>query len=171
MQIYNYTPATGEYLGASQADSDPLVDGNWLIPAYATTVAPPSVESNQKAVWTGSAWSVVADYRGTEYWTADGDKHKIEALGESVPDGASLTEVLPPPSEAQIRAGKIAAARDAMKAQPAAVRAAFAGDWAAVTFLLDHDDAEAALIRFDSIIIPPDLIEQAAQIRAILASL
>lgn len=56
MNIYNYHPIDMVFLGISQADPDPLQEGNWLIPAYATTVAPPQFGINEHPVWTGSAW-------------------------------------------------------------------------------------------------------------------
>lgn len=56
MNIYNYHPDIGVFLGISQADPDPLVEGNWLIPAFATTVAPPQFGISEHPVWKGTAW-------------------------------------------------------------------------------------------------------------------
>lgn len=59
MNIYNYDRDTGYYLGISQADPDPMNEGSWLIPAYATTVAPPvDFPIGKIPVWEGSKWVI-----------------------------------------------------------------------------------------------------------------
>lgn len=59
MDIYHFNPQNGEYLGTEKADPDPLVPGNYLIPASAVTVAPPVVRDGEMAVWRGDSWEVV----------------------------------------------------------------------------------------------------------------
>ena len=61
MRIYSFNWATGEYTGQDEADQDPLDPGNFIIPAYATTKAPPELESNQRAVFD----------REKDDWTVD----------------------------------------------------------------------------------------------------
>lgn len=69
MKIYHYrepvidssivpVPVTGEYLGSGFADPDPREEGSWIIPAYATTVEPPTIPDGKIAVWSGSSWSL-----------------------------------------------------------------------------------------------------------------
>lgn len=58
MKIYHYHFLNGGLTGTGLADPDPLVPGNWLIPAYATTVEPPSVPDGQFAAWKGDAWEL-----------------------------------------------------------------------------------------------------------------
>ena len=53
MQIYHYHPETGEYLGDGLADPSPLEPGKYLIPAHATTAAPPTAMSGKVRVWRG----------------------------------------------------------------------------------------------------------------------
>lgn len=53
MQIYHYHPATGEYLGEGVADESPLEPGKYLIPAHATTTAPPTAMTGKVRVWQG----------------------------------------------------------------------------------------------------------------------
>ena len=60
MNIYNYHPSTGVFVGISQADPDPLVEGSWLVPAYATTVEPPQFGIHEHPVWNGTAWVLQA---------------------------------------------------------------------------------------------------------------
>jgi len=53
MQIYHYHPATGEYLGDGTADESPLEPGAYLVPAHATTTAPPTSMAGKVRVWRG----------------------------------------------------------------------------------------------------------------------
>jgi hypothetical protein len=68
MIIYNYAPDNKEFLLESIADADPLVEGNFLIPADATTVAPPELDEHEAAIYDemSSTWSIIPDYRGVE---------------------------------------------------------------------------------------------------------
>lgn len=58
MNIYNYDPETNQYNFSSVADESPLEPGEYLIPAYATTIAPPTADENTAPFWTGSAWEI-----------------------------------------------------------------------------------------------------------------
>ena len=58
MNIYNYDPETNQYNFSSVADESPLEPGEYLIPAYATTIAPPTAGENEAPFWTGSAWEI-----------------------------------------------------------------------------------------------------------------
>ncbi|MFS4437846.1 hypothetical protein ACMA5I_06510 [Paracoccaceae bacterium GXU_MW_L88] len=101
-QIFHYTTSTGEYCGTTVARRDPL-DGNALVPAGATTIAPPEGRHRESAVWNGVAWEIVPDFRGYVYWTEDGTKHEIQSLDEVPPQGA-LSEAPPPkPSDLEGR--------------------------------------------------------------------
>jgi hypothetical protein len=99
MQIWNYNPATGELLGQGAADEHPLVDGEWIVPAFATAIAPPPLQKGQAAVFGSSSWSIVADHRGETWWpTAQKDNATpgvaITALGD--PAALGLTKIEPP---------------------------------------------------------------------------
>jgi hypothetical protein len=95
--IYNYHPSTGEYLSESQASLDPL-EGKPLVPAFATVKKPPSIKSNQCAVFSNGDWVLESDFRGTDYWLADGTNNTIQDLGETLPEKA-LTEAPAPTLE------------------------------------------------------------------------
>ncbi|RTR01932.1 hypothetical protein [Halomonas nitroreducens] len=56
MQIYHYHPDTGAYLGRAEADPSPMEPGAYLIPANATTLAPPSPEEGLRRVFVEGAW-------------------------------------------------------------------------------------------------------------------
>jgi hypothetical protein len=58
MKIYHYDQSTGEYLGSSDTDIDP-VSQQPMIPAWATATAPPTLSVNQRALWINGAWSTV----------------------------------------------------------------------------------------------------------------
>ena len=53
MQIYHYHQSTGEYLGEGTADESPLEPGVYLVPAHATTTAPPTAMAGNVRVWRG----------------------------------------------------------------------------------------------------------------------
>ena len=57
MRIHHYD-TTGAYLGASEADRDPL-GGGWLLPAYSTETEPPAAEPGCAVLWQGGAWQQV----------------------------------------------------------------------------------------------------------------
>lgn len=80
--VYNYNPDTGEYLGPETAYESPLEPGVYLIPAHATTIAPPEADDGRVAVFADGAWTLVEDHRG-EVWydTATQERHEIKTLG------------------------------------------------------------------------------------------
>lgn len=53
MIVYHYDKTTGEYVGTSKAFESPLEPGKYLIPAHATTTAPPTTMSGKVRVWRG----------------------------------------------------------------------------------------------------------------------
>ncbi|MCS3417397.1 hypothetical protein M2399_002799 [Pseudomonas sp. BIGb0450] len=83
--LYQADPVTGEYIGSVFADSDPLVEGEWLIPAMAFTTAPPVVEPGYAAVHVKDSehiWSFTPDLRGTVYRIDNGEEINWHKLGE-----------------------------------------------------------------------------------------
>lgn len=63
MKIYHYHPDNGRYLGSGMADQDPLVEGNWLIPAHATDIQPPKSEPGKITVFNPDAqqWELIRE--------------------------------------------------------------------------------------------------------------
>jgi hypothetical protein len=94
MNIYHYSPVTGEYLGSGQADPDPIDIGNWLIPAYATNVAPLVKLPNKAVIWNNTKWKYVDDNRGKTFYNEFGEEIIIEDLG---PIPGNLTKLPPQP--------------------------------------------------------------------------
>lgn len=97
MDIWNYNPDTGEIVSKSVADASPLEDGVFLIPAYATTIAPPEHQPGKSAIFSDGAWSVVDDYRGETWWRAHNDPVIIASLGDPSVSGLSRNEPPAPP--------------------------------------------------------------------------
>lgn len=60
MNIYHYDPTTGALMGQGLADPDPLVHGNWLIPAFATTIVPPAPSAGNIQVFQSGVWGYVS---------------------------------------------------------------------------------------------------------------
>ena len=58
MKIYHYDFSTGAFAGTSEADPNPRRAGSFLIPAFATEVAPPSASEKRFACWNGSEWDL-----------------------------------------------------------------------------------------------------------------
>ena len=58
MDIYHYSPDTGEYTGTSVARIDPLDTSRHLIPASATTIAPPDPVLGFARVFNGTEWQL-----------------------------------------------------------------------------------------------------------------
>ncbi len=106
MDIYHYDPVNGEYKGTGQADECPLKKGDWIIPAFATTTAPPEIADHQAAVFSNGAWRIVPDYRGTTWWHQDGTGYTITWLG--VAPAPEDSDTPPPPTLEEIRTAKLA---------------------------------------------------------------
>lgn len=101
--IYNFHPLTKEYLGEGVADESPLEPGVPLVPANATFVAPPIIDEHEAAVFNGSSWETIADYRGVSYWLA-GELVRIDELGIGPPQGSLPGK--PEPTLAELKALK-----------------------------------------------------------------
>lgn len=97
MIIYHYHPETGEYLGTSTADPNPLSQGSFLIPAYAVRSAPPAMKAGHALVYAAKKWTHVADHRGETWWNEDSQPVVIEALGD--PAELGLSDEEPPAPE------------------------------------------------------------------------
>lgn len=103
MLIYNYHPETGEFTGTTEAEESPFGDGEYLIPAHATTIAPPETTTPGYApVFDGTAWDEVEDHRGEKWWSAEGAEMTIRMLGNPV-DHDLRQEAPPPPKVGKIR--------------------------------------------------------------------
>lgn len=97
MPIYHYT-AAGEYIGSSEAQLDALqseIDGadRYLIPANATSIAPPARDENEIPVFDGVGWSLVPDHRGRRLWSQlTGSQVAVSCLG---PIPVGVTDIEP----------------------------------------------------------------------------
>lgn len=57
-KIYHYHPKTKIFFSEDEADESPLEPGKLLVPAHATTVAPPATGEDEVAVFDGSGWII-----------------------------------------------------------------------------------------------------------------
>ncbi|WP_375261868.1 hypothetical protein [Palleronia sp.] len=110
MMIHHFTDA-GEYTETTEARPDPRNSTRHLVPGNATTIELPAPIEGTVRVFDGDAWSHVTDRRGVVYWTADGSKHEIKALGEDVPadaylDPAELPAAVPSVSDVRLEAAR-----------------------------------------------------------------
>ncbi|UIJ36901.1 hypothetical protein LWC08_09125 [Desulfobaculum bizertense] len=56
MQIYHYDPETGALIGTGTAEANPMEPGQFLVPAYATTVAPPELGEGEYPYFKAGVW-------------------------------------------------------------------------------------------------------------------
>jgi len=91
MNIYHYHPREG--LSQSLADPDPMNEGQFLIPAHATVIVPPIVETGHAVIFKEGEWQEVEDHRGTLLYDKNGVEKTLATLGP-IPEGWSLE---PPP--------------------------------------------------------------------------
>lgn len=102
MLVYSFHPQTGELIGQDVADPSPLEPNVFLVPAGATSVAPPPAQAGKARVWNGSAWTLKPDHRG-ETWFGGPDGRQprvITALGDPTTEGLA-SEPAPPTAEEQ----------------------------------------------------------------------
>ncbi|MCL9847348.1 phage tail protein [Ralstonia solanacearum] len=141
--VYHYHPTTGEYTGSSPADHSPLEPGVALIPAHATTQAPPETGAREVAVFRDDAWHIAPDWRGAALFsTVDGSAISIADIG-ATPADVNATETARPSSahvwtagkwveDAKLKASLLVALRqrlcDQLDAAADAVRLAVVGD-------------------------------------------
>ena len=93
---YFYDPITGEFIGLTLLDRDPLSNG-FLLPANATLTAP-KIEDGKAAIYDGKndTWRLIDDYRGVEVYNIDGGHaYIVEQIGE-LPTEVTLIKPEPP---------------------------------------------------------------------------
>lgn len=56
--IYHYNSDTGGYIGQGMADPSPVNPDTPIIPAFATTKAPPNEKDGYKAVFINGLWKL-----------------------------------------------------------------------------------------------------------------
>ena len=96
MKTYKYSQ-TGEFIYEIQCQESPREPGKFLIPANATTVAPPEEQAGKARVWNGEEWKYRDDNRGKTMYSVTDSRQTgtmSNVLGANVPDGWTLT---PPP--------------------------------------------------------------------------
>jgi len=121
MDIWNYDPSTGELLSQTRAAIDPTPEGQaagrYLIPGFATDVAPPKPQAGQAIVFREGKWEHVEDCRGQTWWDAEHSDFwgkatpiVIQRLGDELALKLSRTE--PPPTLEQAKFAKSFELRD-----------------------------------------------------------
>lgn len=61
MIIYHYDPRSNRLAGAGEAQPNPLTDGGWLIPAFATVHEPPAEPEGMFAAFIDGAWALLPE--------------------------------------------------------------------------------------------------------------
>lgn len=94
MKIYNYCDLFNEYSGSSEAEESPLEPGEFIIPANATTIAPPKKKDGYATVFKDGKWLRVKDNRGVAIY----DKENQTAYTHKTldPIGSKYTLLSPP---------------------------------------------------------------------------
>lgn len=79
---YVFNKITGEYLGTETVYLEEIT-GNYPCADNVVFVKPPEVGENQKQVWTGKDWKIVADFRRKKWYKKDGSEGgTIDFLGD-----------------------------------------------------------------------------------------
>ncbi|WP_145491604.1 tail fiber assembly protein [Yersinia rohdei] len=87
--VYNYSPATGEFIG----QSDAFIPAKTGLPAHCTVIAPPQIATGYAVVFTDDNWQLVADHRQQQvYDTTTGQPITVDKLG---PLAENLTALAP----------------------------------------------------------------------------
>lgn len=112
--VYTWDEA-GVYAGALELDdsyTDPLDPSVRSAPRNSTRYWPPEVGERQAARINpdGKTWSVVPDWRGFTYWTADRSSGTISVLGVEPPEGFLSSD--PGPSMDDLKSAKHAQLRE-----------------------------------------------------------
>jgi len=109
VKVYNYDPQTGEFIGAEEAERNPLAPGEFLMPAHSTTIAPPQPRSFHAAVFDQKAqrWDFVdVSHRHADHLLREISRRlaqvgplfdaysDLAALGELDPDGMAYLQAL-----------------------------------------------------------------------------
>ncbi|MEX3614171.1 MAG: tail fiber assembly protein [Burkholderia gladioli] len=92
MLIHLYDQRSGAYTNSLMADEDPMHAGRWLIPGFATDVAPPDRTGATWPFWKDGAWSLLPDYRGRALYRTDTGEPAQMTVAGVTPDQAGLTD-------------------------------------------------------------------------------
>lgn len=118
MKIYHYDMTSGEFIGVSDARTNPAFgdDGQpeYLVPAYATTTAPPATVVRETVMFSNGDWHVLPDLRGVEAWDQDGREVVVSEAGKSLVE-LGLFSTKPTPTPEQIAANQAAKAAQDVK--------------------------------------------------------
>lgn len=95
--IFHYHPASGEFVGASYADADPMEEGRWVVPASATLTAPAEAAEGFALVFADDDWHEIEDHRGETWWKGNGEAVVITFLGDPAVHFLSATAPEPEP--------------------------------------------------------------------------
>jgi hypothetical protein len=83
MQIYHYDNETGEYIANGVADPDPLVSGNWLIPAHATHIPPIASVEGKSVFFRNGEW-IHDDLRTPADWIPTSNNPELPPPNENL---------------------------------------------------------------------------------------
>lgn len=100
MRVYQ-TDHLGFLIGPTEADPDPMREGEFLFPGGCVGAVPPALGANEAAQYVNGAWTVVPNFLGTVYWLPSGQKGEVTELGKALPAGAVTTDPGPSLQKAQ----------------------------------------------------------------------
>lgn len=122
--VYHYHPQTGEFLNEAPADESPLEPGVILLPAFATTIHPPTTNMREVATFSNGGWLIKADWRGVPlYSITDGRTVTIVEIGATPAEVDATDIAMPSPAYSwkdgawQLDAGKLEAQLERAKLQ------------------------------------------------------
>jgi len=114
MDIFNYHPLTGEFLGTGVADDNPLAPNEPIVPGFATPTPPIKVEGRRVPVylangsivpqnWPEGSWTAMPDYRAVPLFrTVDGSAFELGPEYSGLGDLPPFLTDEPRPSPAHV---------------------------------------------------------------------
>lgn len=92
--VYIFDTVYGEYLYPYDAQENPDVPGEFIMPVMSTDTPPPNAGAHQKACFINGAWEIKPDYRGEVWYDASSrEPVTIDFIG---PLPSNLISGLPP---------------------------------------------------------------------------
>ena len=115
MKIYHVNPDTGLFIGAGDARPDPMEPGQYLVPAHATTTAPPKAGKGKVAMFDDGAWTVIDEPPPVDMTTPSETDGPLDPVIADIIEAVTATGVEADAAKARLTTTKTARKARAVK--------------------------------------------------------